>query len=403
MLHRLRESLMMTLYTPWAAALLLALGLLWLELPCFAAADQSWHPSSARTATLDGLRGLLASGVFLHHATLYALYLTQQRWQTPPSFFYTQLGQASVILFFMITGFLFWDKALACAGRLSWPALWWNRYFRIAPLYYLAVALMLLVVAIRTGFIVHVSLTQLLKELAPLLLAGYQGLPASINSYPRPGLILAGVTWTLHYEWIFYLFFLPVASFFARRQSWQRLLVGVGTLSSFIIMARHPGIPRFGMAAFFAGMLCASLQRESWGAQLRLLRRRYPVQSSALLLILAVLLMSYPGAYATRPMLLLGLSFFMISSGTDLFGVLLWRPTRRLGELSYGIYILQGPVLYGVFALAPLRHLALRGAWPYWLVLALAYLLLLSLAWLAHQTIELPGIRLGRKTQPWSR
>ena len=60
-------------------------------------------------------------------------------------------------------------------------------------------------------------------------------------------------------------------------------------------------------------------------------------------------------------------------------------------------------MLYGVFALAPLRHLALRGAWPYWLVLALAYLLLLSLAWLAHQTIELPGIRLGRKTQPWSR
>jgi peptidoglycan/LPS O-acetylase OafA/YrhL len=45
--------------------------------------------------------------------------------------------------------------------------------------------------------------------------------------------------------------------------------------------------------------------------------------------------------YAAGPIILLGGAFFLIISGAKLFSLLSSRPARRLGNVSYGIYLLQ--------------------------------------------------------------
>jgi peptidoglycan/LPS O-acetylase OafA/YrhL len=92
----------------------------------------------------------------------------------------------------------------------------------------------------------------------------------------------------------------------------------------------------------------------------------------------------------------LGIVFYLIISGSSVFGLLLTRPARRLGDISYGIYLLQGIVLYFVFTLEPIRVIALASPALHWIVIGLCALLLMTLAAVTHHLIELPGIRLGK-------
>src|SRR5438094_622932 len=70
---------------------------------------QELAPTGNRYEVLDGLRGFLALSVFLLHANAYYHFYheRQHQWGESPSVFYSQMGQIGVVLFFMITGFLF--------------------------------------------------------------------------------------------------------------------------------------------------------------------------------------------------------------------------------------------------------------------------------------------------------
>ena len=63
--------------------------------------------------TVDGLRGYLSFFVFLHHACIYYYLFPSYNWKLPAQNLYIHFGQTSVALFFMITGFLFFDKLLS--------------------------------------------------------------------------------------------------------------------------------------------------------------------------------------------------------------------------------------------------------------------------------------------------
>ncbi len=63
--------------------------------------------------------GLLATGVFVHHACVYRVFLLEDRWLEPSDRFMRALGGDGVNVFFMITGFLFWRKALLGGGRVD--------------------------------------------------------------------------------------------------------------------------------------------------------------------------------------------------------------------------------------------------------------------------------------------
>lgn len=357
--------------------------------------------SAARVSTLDGLRGFLALAVVFHHAAIYRQFIADGHWVAPPSSFYVLLGQVGVSLFFMVTGYLFWTKCIRARGLPPWRSLYIGRIFRIGPLYGVAVAAMLAIVFARTGFALHEPRAALIRHLVAWSLLGYRFGP-DVNGYDQTFTILAGVTWTLHYEWLFYAS-LVLTALLARapRTHLALPLLGLAIGVALTFAGRggvHSPAPDFVILALFsAGMLAASLQQAGLGPTLG-----DRTASVIVLGLLAVLFTTASTAYAGTPVILMALIFLLISHGCSVFGLLHTRPAQRLGAISYGVYLLQGLPLALVFASPWARAQALASAVAHWQVCWLAAALLVLAATLAHAAIERPGIALGRRVAAWA-
>lgn len=122
-----------------------------------------------------------------------------------------------------------------------------------------------------------------------------------------------------------------------------------------------------------------------------------PWKSLLAIALLAVLLSTSHTAYRWGPVLLLFGIFLLVSSGASLFGLLHLRGAVRMGTISYGIYILQGPVLTVLFAPGVLGEQVMRSQPVYWLAAVGNGLALIAVAAIAHRLIEQPGIELGKR------
>jgi peptidoglycan/LPS O-acetylase OafA/YrhL len=91
--------------------------------------------------------------------------------------------------------------------------------------------------------------------------------------------------------------------------------------------------------------------------------------------------------------------FFLIANGTSLFGILLTRPARRLGNISYGIYLLHPLLMTSALQIGSVRALALSSAWTYWSIVAVIGTVLVLTATALHALVERPGVELGRLVQ----
>lgn len=389
----------------WPFFLCIALLLAFARLPVLNLADTPPHPSANRISTLDGLRGFLALCVFFHHAIIYHRFLLTDVWDRPDSHFYASLRPIGVDMFFLITGYLFWSIIIKQQGKQRWLDLYVGRLFRIGPLFLFAGMSAMITAFCFSGFILNVSIEQLFKELARIMGLGVLPFPA-LDGYKDSSTILAGVTWTLQYEWGFYLSLL-ITGQIARFRILQLMIPAVvlpfllfhisDTKFGFHILHHsvmlHLGAKTWSCAALFCiGMICASLR-----SFLPSLKVPNLVSSGLVVLLMGLVSVSGAAIFSALPVILLGLSFLLIVFGCDLFGLLLTMPARRLGNASYGIYLLQGLVLAWMFAIAPVRAFALASAVQYWVVIFACALLLVLGASVAHHFIEQPGIRLGRR------
>jgi peptidoglycan/LPS O-acetylase OafA/YrhL len=381
----------MTYINAWPVPVYLAILYAAASLPAFRFLDvPSEH--RGRLATLDGLRGFLALAVFLCHAALYPAYIRENSWNASPVSFFSALGQTGVALFFMITGYLFWSRLLREHGRPDWARLYIGRLFRIGPLYLCAVGVMLPVVFRDTGWHRAVPIVQLTKELVKWLGLGFF-YACNINGYDEPQFQLAGVTWTLRYEWYFYLS-LPILALAARRRHLPTVLTVCCCLLLYVGLTQSPtGVasPACCALLFCLGMASASLVRAA-------LLPRLPDSwaSVAVLALLLAVLLYWRNATTAVPALLLGVCFLLIVSGTTLFGLLVSRPAVRLGDISYGLYLLHGLVLGAVFfGLGGHLPASLSPAQSGVMIL-LTGLLLVCVAACTHALIERPGIEAGR-------
>lgn len=383
----------MSVYSPFGYFIAITIFLGFISIPVFAAADRPWHPETERTATIDGLRGFLATGVFFHHALIYHRYLQDGVWTVPPSNFYTQLGQSGVTLFFMITGYLFWGKIISSDRRLSWVNLYIGRVFRIGPLYFLSIFLMLFVIFWSVGFALAEPWPVVWHQMTPLVALGWFTPGDQINAYRQPWVLIAGVTWTLRYEWIFYLLILPICALGKRIFNASLVVPVVGLLFCLALIYRHHDINSFSYSAFFVGMACAASRARGW---LGIHNRGFDTLASIILMVLLVYLFQLPTAYAFRAFIILAVMFAIISAGGSMFGLLHARCSRRLGEISYGIYILQGLALFAVLRQPWIKTYLIISPIGYWCCVVLAGALLISGAMFAHVWLEKPGIALGR-------
>src|ERR1700690_2553427 len=146
---------------------------------CFFLVNRFGAPTEQeRYATIDGLRGYLAIFVFLCHSSMLYFYLRTGQMKLPPSNLYTQFGQGSVAIFFMITGFLFFSKLIdGRARKIDWGRLFISRFLRLVPLYLFAMLLLFLIVAYVSHGDLNEPISKLLKGAVRWLGFTILGLP----------------------------------------------------------------------------------------------------------------------------------------------------------------------------------------------------------------------------------
>jgi peptidoglycan/LPS O-acetylase OafA/YrhL len=297
---------------------------------------------------LDGVRGFAAASVVLLHYGGGAhsnLLLVRAAGNV------FLLGWAGVSLFFVLSGFLITGILLDGFEREDWwRTFYLRRSLRIFPLYYLALAIAL---------VLDLTLDRNSGTLASLLVYALylQDIPRLAFQLRDSPHLLLGHFWSLAVEEQFYLVW-PFLLFAARsrgRRAAMGLCAGVWTLSLLFRIAIAAGPWSLTWATSFAtgraGELCAgallAVAIRGSAAQ----RRRAIGQSSLLMIAGSALVAAalYHGVALNTPsMAIVGLSGFSLLF-TGLIAMCLYpNPVQRfftlawlryLGRISYGIYV----------------------------------------------------------------
>lgn len=376
---------------------------------------------TARSATitteipaLTGLRGVAACWVLLYHAWANAgprlMEIGSGSYSLDLTIAFSG-GWAGVDIFFTLSAFLltlpFAQWQLGLSARPALGTYWLRRILRVFPAYYLQLAVLLLLAG-AFGIGAWPDARRVVGNLLLWFNFGSSGV-APLN----------GVTYTLPIEFSFYLV-LPLLALLLRPRWWMLLLLfavvetqiyrhlmfdpAADTMHKVVVLEQMPGR----LDQFVFGMLAAYAYARAAVAG-RLPARRV---SDALFLVGMVgaalmLNLLHHGAEAYwqgSPLLFLwhgatgaavALMLFAAAAGSGIARRLLDnRPLRRLGLISFGVYLWHPPILDGLTAIGVFD--AIPG---YRLPWSLPLLLLLSVvaAELSYRLVERPLLRLGHR------
>ena len=380
---------------PAIISLLLAMATAYFLLKQFGAS-----PNQGRFTTIDGLRGYLAFFVFMHHSSIWYFYLRTGQWQLPPSNLYTHFGQSSVLLFFMITGFLFFSKLIDGKRKnIDWGKLFVSRFLRLVPLYLFAMSLLFIVVACVSIGILNEPIPVILTEVIQWLSFTVIGAP-DLNGITPTFIIVAGVTWSLPYEWLFY-FSLPLLALAVKViPPLPYIALSIAGITGLVIWGSQNNLMVF--IPFFSGIIAAILARYD------LFRRFAAQRMSSLILIccMATAVALYPSVYGAVPLLLMTVVFTLIACGNNLFGLLVSPVSRTLGEMSYSIYLLHGITLFVTFNFVldlDIGSASAPSAMTHWLWVAGITPVLICICFLTFRYIESPAMRSTATVTLWLR
>ena len=170
-------------------------------------------PSTNKLASLEGLRGILALSVAVHHASAWYVYTQTKEWNTGQSILFARFASFGVLQFFFISGYLFWRKLMK-KGGIELGRFYLSRFIRLAPLYYTCIGIALCIGFYLSGFRLLVPVRELAASLMPWMLFSVGGEPFVNGADIKR--IVSGVVWTLANEWLFYLS-LPFLAWFDRK------------------------------------------------------------------------------------------------------------------------------------------------------------------------------------------
>lgn len=346
-----------------------------------------------RFGCIDGLRGVLAIGVMCHHAYTATIYFRTGSWWWSTSPILNHLGDTTVGLFFLITSFLFTRKA--CRSDVDWAALYRSRFVRLAPLYLLVVAYVFVASFIISDGAVREPMQSLASELLQW---------ASFVIYDRPNIngvegtwrLIAGVNWTLAYEWLFYLFAIPTINFTYRLAGPRGVFIIAAVIFLICRFCATFGSSPIGdpqpLSYFALGSVIALVSlHPGFGILLRSTVLRAICASSILLLAF------FRDDRGTTQIIAAAFFFLAIVSNFSLFGLLRSRPAIWLGDVSYGIYLSHGAVLYWTFRMMDADILNSFGIYGFMLMSALLAFVVICAASLSYLWIERPAMELGKK------
>ncbi len=355
----------------------------------FAGGASGW--SSNHVVAVGSLRGYLALGAFFHHFWTASIFAQTGVWSVPDNVFFANIGPVAVQIFFFISAFLFYGKVKNRLPMREWLILYIGRFFRIAPLYIFAAALVVLISFGEDGWAFLTPISENIANILAWMSLGILGLPP-LNGDEQTFAIIAGVTWTLRYEWLLY-FSLPVISLIGflnskiARMGVIAFLLGLSTVFSELWWF---GFSTAISSAFLYGMLAEELSQGFAAAQLK-----GPMAALAAALALCVALWSPLPPFHPLQLTAALIFFLPIVADNRYLGIFYLKASRKLGDISYSLYLLHGIALHLVLQQALSDRPDLNDATWLWMPLVCALAVLASC--LTYRFIELPGIELGKK------
>lgn len=327
---------------------------------------------------------------------IWFFYLRTGEWRAPPSNLYTHFGEAGVAFFFMITGFLFFSKIQQGKhSGIDWLRLYVSRFLRLMPLYAVAITVLLIIVFFVSDFTINEPARRILKHIFRWI--GFTIFDApDINAVTNTWIIIAGVTWSLPYEWFFYLL-LPLFSLaIGSRVAWKLLALSGVTL--IIIYYRNTSI--FHWLSFAGGIAASFVIRSDYLCQ----KLRGKSFSIAAIALLALTVSLYPSSRGYPQIIMLSATFIIIAAGNSVFGLFTDKLSRTLGEMAYSIYLLHGLLLFTVFGiiLGP-EQAKLLSPLQYWIAIIGLTPVLTGVAFVSYRKIEHPALQKTQTLTVWLR
>jgi peptidoglycan/LPS O-acetylase OafA/YrhL len=372
----------------YVAGLYCAMAVLALWLVRYPKIDSLLGKDTERYGGIDGLRGLLAGGVFIHHSEAAYRYFATGVWGWGQSATLNHLGQTTVALFFMITAFLFASRLFK--DGVNWRRLYIARVMRIMPLYLLFMVLVVGSAFHLSDWVMREPAAKVAAEVAHWFAFSMFARP-DINGVANTWTQGGGVNWSLAYEWYFYAS-LPVLFFVLKPlRPPQPARVGLVLFCLALAAMGAAGVVLSGWKLhwmhFACGCAAALVYRDAT------LRAALPRLGWPGVACLAALTLFTSAAGAMQ--VLLTFAFFLSVLGRNQ-SALDWKPLRWLGEISYGVYLLHGFVLFWALHYFPLP-LANIGVFAYMLLMTAVVAGVVLIASATHFLIELPGIALGKR------
>ena len=371
--------------------------------------DASGRPDArGHLPALDGLRGVAILLVLVHHATLPSADLTHPIWAEA-----SHLGFAGVNLFFVLSGFLITGILLdARGGPGLFKSFYGRRLLRIAPAYYLFLAVTYLVLPLVTSDPSFAPPAEYRAD------GGYHAAFASNILFAvtgearwRPVCHL----WSLSIEEQFYLVWpLLVVAFSPRglARVCGLMIASALALRLALTLAESPHWTVYAPTparwdALAIGGLIAIWSRKPAGEAL-LARHRVAIALGAAGLYAAFMLdggLAKDGegfqvvGYTSLALLFAGLTVAAIRANPNgrLHRVLTWRWLRAVGAVSYAMYLWQMLARYG-FRVFIMDWMEPRAG--FWATQAASYAFVFAasfaLAWLSWHLVEVRFLRLKR-------
>lgn len=350
---------------------------------------------------IHGLRGIAALAVVLFHL----IHIAKIDAPLPFAFIGRDFGYG-VHLFFVLSAFSLMHSTEFTMSRPAWVSEYFiKRFWRIAPLYYVVLALMVFLPAIKSGSFERIDLQKLLLNLT-----------FTFNFAPWTGMVWAG--WTIGVEMIFYVIF-PVLLLTVRTTSATLLLLGISVLVSLVsrsILQGHYAatVGQYGFnwayfsfisnACFFIMGMYAFRVAHELDAKSKMARLIIPAFA---VLVVTALLFARLGDFfissARLDIVLWGLGFAMVTVWQSIRPSF-WCANRffeYVGERSYSVYLMHPIIISGLLK-SPLQMLyhtfAIHlGAYAYFFCTALALIPILAISEVTYRFVEVPAIRYGRR------
>ncbi|UXO69726.1 acyltransferase family protein [Pantoea dispersa] len=300
--------------------------------------------------SLEVLRGIAAFLVFGAHSTMYFGYARNQ-------VVAAAMGEIGVLLFFMLTGHLFWGQIKA--GAYKAESFFFKRACRLVPAMFVMISCVMLLDWVTHGL----SLPNKDQLIALIRNYGF-GFGSVVNSvgnvndvFSKDMFLRINNIWTLRWEWLFY-FVLPLLATLKRFSlvTLFSLFVIILFMQPFQIMTGTTDIVF--IAAFWLGALTAELEGKREG----LLRILFTRISGYIMLIAGVSLTLFylfqtplTQKNVRVPIMIFTVFpvffFFVINKWRQNI-LVSWKPAQVLGKVSYSFYLWHLAVNFYVITIA---------------------------------------------------